>query len=77
MPWERLRFLKATESIKRENFSRRQGLGRNLTREEAADILYNLLRDINRKAVAKGVLPDMTGSVGILTPFSFLMRWIK
>ena len=50
----------------------RQGLGRNLTREEAADILYNLLRDINRKAVAKGVLPDpLTGSVGNLDSILF------
>jgi hypothetical protein len=43
-----------------------------IAQDEAADVLYTMLRQINPKAVAKGVLPDpISGTVGNLDSLDF------
>lgn len=67
-----IRIFKSNRIYQEGELLSRQGVGSDLTREEAADILYALLKDINRKAVAKGVLPDpLSGSVGNLDSILF------
>lgn len=67
-----IRIFKSNKIYQEGELLSRQGVGKDLTREEAADILYALLRDINRKAVSKGVLPDpLSGSVGNLDSILF------
>ncbi len=44
----------------------------NLKEEDASDVLYGILKEINQKAIAKGVLPDpLLGTVGNLSTIDF------
>lgn len=50
----------------------REAIKRDLQPEAAADVLYTMLRNINRKAVSQGVLPDpISGAVGNLDSLEF------
>ena len=51
---------------------KRETVRRSLDSEIAADLLYTLLKEINRMAVAEGVLPDpISGAVGNLDSMDF------
>ena len=51
---------------------KRETVRRQLDAEIAADLLYTMLKEINRQAVARGVLPDpISGAVGNLDSLDF------
>ncbi|MDR1916713.1 MAG: DUF3084 domain-containing protein [Synergistaceae bacterium] len=50
----------------------RETIRGNMTREDTADALYTVLKQINREAVSKGVMPDpISGTVGKLDTMDF------
>ena len=64
--FDSLKIYEAGAVIKRETVRRR------LDSEIAADVLYTMLKEINRQAVAGGVLPDpISGAVGNLDSMDF------
>jgi hypothetical protein len=50
----------------------REAIRREMTHEDAANVLYTMLKQINRMAVSKGILPDpFSGTVGNLDTLDF------